>query len=151
MDFANEYATIFYNSSGASLYLDGAVQEGELVIPDNVKRLGNYTFDAYTKITSVVIPDTVEEIGSSTFLRCTSLTNAVVGAGVKKMGSGIFTYCSALTHVYMKPTVPPVTGYNNFGNTNSALKIRVPVGSLEAYQTASIWSTDKAKMYESEE
>ena len=46
----------------------------ELVIPNNVKIINNYTFNNFKQLTSIVIPNSVEEIRCGAFYGCTSLT-----------------------------------------------------------------------------
>lgn len=45
----------------------------ELVIPDNVDTIGDYTFYNFTGITSVAIPSSVTNIGNSTFKNCNNM------------------------------------------------------------------------------
>ena len=59
-------------SYAGSLYLNGELVT-ELVIPDSVTSIGDYTFYGYTGLVSVDIPDSVTSIGYRTFYGCTGL------------------------------------------------------------------------------
>lgn len=46
----------------------------EIIIPDTIKKIGNYQFCGFNNVTSIVIPNSVESIDDSAFLFCPSLT-----------------------------------------------------------------------------
>lgn len=80
MSFGNSYATPL--CGGAKLYVDGTAIEGDLVIPEGVKKVGDYAFMNYSYIHRVVLADSVEELGKCAFdsVECYSL---VVGKNLK--------------------------------------------------------------------
>lgn len=74
-------------------------------------------FYGCTGLTSITIPNSVTEIGSSTFYGCTSLTSITIAA-----------------------TTPPTVEEQRFDTLDfRTIKIRVPKGSLAAYQAADFW------------
>lgn len=62
---------------------------GQVVIPDGVTEIGEYSFYKSNVITTVVVPDSVEVIGEYAFCSCTNLERINVPDCVKKIGSGI--------------------------------------------------------------
>ncbi len=80
MSFGNSYATPL--CGGAKLYVDGTAIEGDLVIPEGVKKVGDYAFMNYSYIHRIVLADSVEELGKCAFdsVECYSL---VVGKNLK--------------------------------------------------------------------
>jgi hypothetical protein len=51
-----------------------------------------------------------------------------------------------MKHYYIMPTTPPTIQSNTFRNIQSDCVIHVPAESLEAYKTATYWSTHASKM-----
>ena len=47
----------------------------DVVIPDGVTTIGDYTFYGFNSLTSITVPDSVTTIGSQAFWNCASLTN----------------------------------------------------------------------------
>ena len=92
----------------ACLYVSGN-KITELVIPEGVDSIKNYTFDNYTQLTSVTIPNSVIFIDDKAF-------------------SG----CSGLTSINIEATSPPVIKSNIFPNYKNS--ITIPCGTLTAYQ-----------------
>ena len=66
------YYLIPYSST---LYIDGKMMEGELVIPDGVTAISFYAFYNCNGLTSVTIPSSVTSIGGSAFSGCDGLTS----------------------------------------------------------------------------
>ena len=66
-----------YGSGSKKLYLNNEPIT-ELVIPDGVTSIGNYTFYNCSSLASVVIPDSVTSIGEDAFEDCSSLTGVYI-------------------------------------------------------------------------
>lgn len=71
----------------------------DLVIPEGVTRIGDYTFYGYESLTSFTIPNTVTSIGEYAFYDCDMLTMVTVGDGVTSIGYRAFGGCENLTSV----------------------------------------------------
>ena len=112
----------------------------ELILGDNIEKIGKYAFDYCTSLTSVTIGNSVTEIRGWAFYFCISLTSVTIGNGVTEIWHDAFYVCSSLTSVYCKPTTPPAGGSNMFTSNASGLKIYVPRASVNAYKSASYWS-----------
>ena len=112
-----------------------------VIIPDSVTSIGNNTFYNCKSLTSVTIPDSVTSIGYSAFSDCTSLTSVTIGNSVTSIEMYAFYGCKSLKEVYCKPTTPPAGGSGMFSYNAGDRKIYVPRASVEAYKSASKWST----------
>ena len=112
-----------------------------ITIPDSVTSIGDYAFSRCTSLTSVTIPNSVTSIGEYAFYNCTSLTSVVIGNSVTSIGYEAFAYCRSLTSVYCKATTPPTGASYMFSDNASGRKIYVPTASVDAYKSASYWSS----------
>ena len=110
-------------------------------IPDSVTTIGEGALCYCNSLTSVNIPNSVTSIRYYAFQGCTSLTSVTIGNNVKTIGDYAFDECTSLTSVYCKAITPPTLSYSNvFDNNGSGRKIYVPVGSVNAYKSATRWS-----------
>jgi hypothetical protein len=82
---------------------------------------------------------------------CKWLTTITIPSNVKTIGgSALATRASEKTTIIMKPTNPPTIQSNTINNSYLN-KIIVPKGCLEAYQTATNWSSFADYMEEATE
>ena len=97
-------------------------------------------FEGCTGLTSITIPNSVTEIGSSAFAECTSLTDILIGNSIKKINANVFDGCENLRSITIAAMTPPTMGEHDFDTLDfRTIKIRVPKGSLAAYQAADFW------------
>ena len=112
-----------------------------VTIPDSVTVIGSTAFISCRRLTSVAIPSGVTSISSSVFYGCSGLTSVTIPNKVTSIGMAAFEICSGLTSIIVEATTPPTLGYTNvFNNTNNC-PIYVPAESVNAYKTATYWST----------
>ena len=83
----------------------------DLVIPNGITSIGNYTFCYCESITSLTIPDTIMSIGKNAFERCTGLTSVTIPDSVKSIGYGAFSYCSGLNNIIIGNSVISIGDY----------------------------------------
>ena len=102
-DIAAWYNVIFENGGSNPLYFahhlytDESTEITDLVIPNGVTSIGNYSFCGCWGVASVSIPNSVTSIGKAAFDGCT-LTSVNVPNSVTSIGKGAFSY-SALQKV----------------------------------------------------
>ena len=91
-----------------NLYIDGALVEGDIVIPDGVTAIRNYTFTNCDGITSVTIPNSVTSIGYQAFFGCSSLASITIPESVEIISPNMFLKCTALKEVTIPKSVTDI-------------------------------------------
>ena len=117
-------------------------------IPSGVTNIYGSTFPNCFSLQSFTIPTGVTSIIGYTFQNCYSLHSVTIPSGVTSIGGYAFQNCCGVYEYHIEPTTPPTLGYNAFAGIVAGTVIYVPKGCLEAYQTASNWSTYKSYMQE---
>ena len=92
------------------LYMNGK-EITELIIPDGVTSIGDYTFYNCSSLTSVTIPNSVTSIGSDAFYGCSNLTSITIPNSVTSIGNSAFAGCSSLTSVIIPEGVTSIGGF----------------------------------------
>ena len=105
IDFNGVFSTPLHK--GAKLYLNNN-ELTELVIPDDVKKIGGCAFYGCSSITSVTIGDGVTEIGGYAFCKCSSLTSATIGNNITVVKHGTFADCTSLNKVSFGESVKKI-------------------------------------------
>ena len=116
-----------------------------ITIPNSVTTIGGWAFSYCSSLTNITIPDSVTEIEFAAFYSCLSLTNITIGNSVTTIGYYAFVGCTSLTNIYCTSTIPPTATLDSgvwdaFKSIGTSAKIYVPIGSGNAYKTASYWS-----------
>lgn len=65
----------------------------QVILPENVRKIGANVFEGHSEITSVSLPDRVEEIGEEAFKDCTSLKSVTGGNYLEKICDRAFLNC----------------------------------------------------------
>ena len=117
-----------------------------VTIPDSVTNIGSMAFASCSSLTSVTIPDSVTSISDFAFEFCTSLTSVTIPNSVTSIGGYAFFKCSSLTSVTVNTLTPPVLYINAFDSTNNC-PIYVPAQSVDAYKSATNWSTYASRIH----
>lgn len=111
-----------------------------ITIPSGVTNISQSAFQNCYALSSIDIPDRVTNIGGNAFIYCFALDTVTIGSGITNIGSFAFRSCSGLTSITVNATTPPTLGEYAFYDTNNA-PIYVPSTSVNAYKSASGWST----------
>ena len=106
------------------LYLNG-IEVKDLVVPDNVDRIGDRAFAGYKALTSVVITNGVTEIGNSSFSGCSELTELTLSNSLLKIGDFAFYNCSKLSSVKIPDQVTSI-GSSAFSYCTNLTSINIP-------------------------
>lgn len=105
----------------------------EVIVPEDVTRIENYTFYACNSLKKIKIPDSVTYIGNYAFCLCESLEDLEIGNSVETIGSNAFKWCESLTGQLRFPaSVTTMTGSIFYGCKGlDSIYIDKPKGSVE--------------------
>ncbi len=134
-----------------------------VTIPDSVTHIGNQAFYICISLKNIVIPGSVISIGEEAFSRTNlstitlsnnlvsipskafysigTLKNIIIPGSITEIGTSAFNGCSNLVSVTVLASSPPTLGNYVFSGTSQNLVIYVPSESVEAYKTATYWSS----------
>lgn len=146
---------------GPSAFYNTGVKE--VVIPNNVLKIGNQAFAYCKKLRKVTMHDAVSGIGSEAFeycpllaeinipeavtfindeafLGCTSLTEITLPSNLESLGSSVFQNCNNLTTIKCKAVTPPATSGNfTNGMDLNHCTLYVAPFTIDAYRAANNW------------
>ena len=78
------------------------------MLPNTVKKIGNYAFSDCSKLTQINIPSSVTSIEDCAFHKCSSLKEIVFPGSVKKLPDYVCDYCNALTKVVVEEGITEI-------------------------------------------
>lgn len=111
-------------------------------IPSSVTSIESAAFYICYCIDNIIIPNSVTTIEDYAFYSCHSLSSMVISNSVTTIGDYAFQYCDSMKEYHFLSATPPsISGSHVFNQIPSDCIIYVPVGSLQAYQTATNWAT----------
>lgn len=105
IDFFGSYDVPLYY--GAELYVNGE-KPTEVIFPDGITAIKDYTFYNLKSLKSITIPDSVTSIGQHAFEECTSLTSVTIGNGVTNIGDFAFSGCTGLMNIIIPDSVTSI-------------------------------------------
>ena len=68
----------------------------KVIIPNSVKKIGEWAFSFCESLEKITIPDSVTEIGNGAFYECKSLKEITIPDSVTKIGDDAFDGCEDL-------------------------------------------------------
>lgn len=125
----------------------------KIVLGDNIGTIGAYTFRYCFSINDIIIPDGIPYIDSTAFSNCYSLMKVTLPDSVTSIATSAFTGCYSMSEFHLKSTTPPTLASSNaFTNVPTDCIFYVPYSAdhsvLEAYKTATNWSSRASQMQE---
>ena len=108
-------------------------------IPTSVTKIADKAFNTCQNLSSVSISTNVTEIGSHAFYDCKSLTEVTIPGNVSTIGSYAFGHCVSLLKVYCESLVPPALTANSFQLCNALQAIYVPSSAIDKYKENAVW------------
>ena len=137
-----------------------------ITIPDSLTNIGSSAFHYCYSLASITIPDSLTNIGDSAFSNCVSLASITISDSVTSIANGAFHYCYSLASITIPDsvtnigayafgfcnslafydftactTVPTLANTNAFTDIAADCQIRVPASLVDAWKTATNWST----------
>ena len=108
-------------------------------LPTTLTSLDKWAFSQCNSLTSLDLSACTQltSLGDSVFWSCASLTSVKLPASLTFMKSTVFRDCPVLTELILLSPTPPTVSFTI--QIPSDLRILVPSGSVEAYQTAEKW------------
>ena len=136
------------------------IEQTNLIIPNTVTTIPEYTFYGCTSLTSITIPNSVTSIGNAAFCHCEylssisisnnitsisdsafycclSLASVSIPNNVTSIGNKTFSYCSSLTSITIPTTINSIS-YNAFYGCDSFDSIKITTTSIEDYCNSNI-------------
>ena len=128
----------FYNcTSLASVNLPSGLDS---IGSSNFNSWDEGVFEGCTSLTSINIPNSVKFIGKKTFSDCSGLSSINIPSSVTWIEQWAFKGCSGLTAVAVGWQTPLYVAPGVFdGVTLGRVKLIVPFGKRNIYQTANVW------------
>ena len=117
-------------------------------MPDSVTDIGPSAFSECASLSNLKISNNISGINEFTFFQCYSLSSITIPNNVDLIGTDSFSGLYGIKEYHMLPKTPPAMYNVEDIFVPSDCIIYVPVGSLEAYQTAENWSTYAGQMQE---
>ena len=147
MDFYNQLlAQKLSGGGGGDKYaafkslVDGSIIEITADMLKGVTSIRNHAFHYCKSLTSIEIPNTVTSIGEYAFYGCSKLQNVTIPSSVTRIGVA-FNQCIILKSVTVESETPPALDADVFSWASKSLVSYVPAESVDAYKSASNWST----------
>ena len=111
--------TDVYDYNHVNPWLSYRDQITEIVITDNVRKIGNYAFAYLNKLRNIIIPASVTQIGENVFANCFNLESVDMSlTEITSVSHGLFYSCTSLKKVILPDTVTTI-GSNSFYNCHS--------------------------------
>ena len=98
IDFASNTSNPLCN--GGKFYVNGELIE-DLVIPNGVTSIGDYSFNNCGSITSVTLSNSVTSIGEESFGGCSNLKSITIPNSMENIDDSAFNDCTNLHDVYI--------------------------------------------------
>ncbi|MBO4327580.1 MAG: leucine-rich repeat domain-containing protein [Clostridia bacterium] len=142
---------------GNGVLIKADIVNSDIVIPDNVKSIGAFTFNGWTEIKdrefygsklpkSVTIPEGVTRIGDYAFYFCENLDKVFIADSVTEIGEKAFYGCSKIESVKLPATLTEIRDYTFYGCT-SLSEVVIPetvtsIGKYAFYNCYSIYELE---------
>ena len=97
----------------------------EIVLPESVKKIGDYAFSEIDTLNKINLPDSITEIGENAFYGCNGLTSIRLPDSITEIGEGAFYRCNGLTSIVL-PENLEILGGNAFGECTNLTEVYIP-------------------------
>jgi len=128
VSFKGKFASsdgLFLIDQGVLVATALGAMNGNIVIPNNVYRIGLCAFEGCTSLTSIIIPDSVTSIGKYAFYNCSSLSDITISNSVTSIAHFAFYGCLSLNNIAIPKTVT-IIGDSAFYDCSSLTQVTIP-------------------------
>ena len=114
-----------------------------ITIPDSVTSIALMAFNSCVSLASITIPNSVTSIERYAFSSCRSLTSITIPDSVTSIELAVFNACYSVAFYDFSnhTSVPTLLNTNAFNGIPADCQIRVPASLVNAWKTATNWST----------
>ena len=106
-----------FNEIGESAFQE-CMELTEINIPNNIKKIENYTFADCRKISKINIPEGVNFIGNYSFVNCFKLDSIIIPDTTENIGEGAFNSCSNMQFVIIPENIRNIATLTFSGCSN---------------------------------
>lgn len=99
-------------------------KKGTIIVPDGVKRIGNYCFYELDYVYNVILPDNVTSIGKFAFESCKNLRTVKMSKNIKRIEDCAFCFCTKLNKMELPDTITSL-GSESLNDVNLK-KVKIP-------------------------
>lgn len=125
-----------------SPYMLTGVRWTEINIHEGITEIGNGACYNCINVAQITFPQSLKTIGAYSFESCTSLTTIRIGQNIIRLMTGAFIRCSKMNTVIIEATTPPQIDSTDCFSSNAPNRLfYVPDTSVDAYKSATNWST----------
>ena len=112
-----------------------------VILPPNIKTIGEHAFSHNYKLNRLVLPESVETLSANAFSTCTGFTTVVVPKNVTYIGEYCWCHCRNLQRLVLTSEEPPtLRNATILSDCPNLSTIYVPSKSVEKYKKARNWS-----------
>lgn len=131
LEAVGDYA--FANCTGLS---------GKLSLPSSLKTVGAYAFFGNTGFSgSIELPESLVAVGQGAFSYLSGVSEVILPASLSSIAPSAFECCGDVTVIRSGSAVPPAVGeFALRGIDRLYTYIGVPVGSVDQWRQADVWS-----------
>ena len=114
-----------------------------ITIPNSIKYIEASAFSGCSSLASITIPNSIKYIPSYGFSDCSSLASITIPNSITQFFDNAFRYCYGIAFYDFTnhTSVPKLSATNAFTNIAADCEIRVPAALVDAWKTATNWST----------
>lgn len=151
-------SNVYFSGTGANNFFREVVVKKVINPSWNTGSITNFSYMLYNNPTLIEVDLSTLDFTSATntgnmMQNCIGLQKATLPASLSRVDASFLAGCGSLNEVHFKSTTPPAMANTNaFSGVPSTCKIYVPYSAdhsiLEAYQTATNWSTYASQMHE---
>lgn len=142
--YTSENGVLFSKDKTVLIAYPANKSTGSYTIPSTVTKIEKYAFNS-TALSTITIPSSVTTLIDYSFTNCENLTTITIPSSVTSIGGSAFWACTKLKNIVVQATTPPTLGLSSFYD-NGVVSIAVPAGSVNAYKTATNWSSYASKI-----